>query len=50
MQEKPIEPIKLNPTIPYAVNKIIMLKQCIKLSNEDGTSATANLDLASGAL
>ena len=24
MQEKPIEPIKLNPTIPYAVNKIIM--------------------------
>ena len=24
MQEKPVEPIKLNPTIPYAVNKIIM--------------------------
>ena len=24
MQEKPVEPIKLNPSIPYAVNKIIM--------------------------
>ncbi len=24
MQEKPVEPIKLNPAIPYAVNKIIM--------------------------
>ena len=24
MQEKPIEPIKLNPSIPFAVNKIIM--------------------------
>ena len=24
MQEKPVEPMKLNPSIPYAVNKIIM--------------------------
>lgn len=24
MQEKPVEPIKFNPSIPYAVNKIIM--------------------------
>ncbi len=24
MQEKPIEPIKLNPSIPFAINKIIM--------------------------
>ncbi len=24
MQEKPVEPIKLNPSIPFAVNKIIM--------------------------
>lgn len=24
MQEKPVEPIKLNPSIPYAINKIIM--------------------------
>ena len=24
MQEKPVEPIKLNPSIPYAINKIMM--------------------------
>ena len=42
MQEKPVEPMKLNPTIPYAVNKIIM-KAMEKDPNERYQSATEML-------
>ena len=49
MQEKPIEPIKLNPTIPYAVNKIIM-KAMEKDPNERYQSATEMLKDLSMAL
>lgn len=49
MQEKPVEPIKLNPTIPYAVNKIIM-KAMEKDPNERYQSATEMLKDLSMAL
>ena len=42
MQEKPVEPIKLNPSIPYAVNKIIM-KAMQKDPNLRYSSATEML-------
>lgn len=42
MQEKPVEPIKLNPSIPFAVNQIIM-KAMRKDPNERYQSATEML-------
>ena len=42
MQEKPVEPIKLNPSIPLAVNQIIM-KAMRKEPNERYQSATEML-------
>lgn len=42
MQEKPVEPIKLNPAIPYSVNKII-LKAMQKDTNSRYQSATEML-------
>ena len=42
MQEKPVEPIKLNPSIPYSVNKII-LKAMEKDTNIRYQSATEML-------
>lgn len=49
MQEKPVEPIKLNPAIPYAVNKII-LKAMEKDTNLRYSSATEMLKDLSMAL
>ena len=49
MQEKPVEPVKLNPTIPYAVNKIIM-KAMEKDPNDRYQSATEMLKDLSMAL
>lgn len=42
MQEKPVEPIKLNPSIPYALNKLIM-KALQKEANLRYASATEML-------
>ncbi len=49
MQEKPIEPIKLNPSIPLAVNQIIM-KAMRKEPNERYQSATEMLKDLNAAL
>lgn len=49
MQEKPIEPIKLNPTIPFAVNQIIV-KAMQKDPNSRYQSATEMLKDLSMAL
>ena len=49
MQEKPVEPIKLNPSIPFAVNKII-LKAMQKDTNLRYQSATEMLKDLSMAL
>lgn len=48
MQEKPIEPIKLNPSIPYAVNKIIMkaMEKEISLRYQSATEMLKDLSLA----
>ncbi len=48
MQEKPVEPIKLNPSIPYAINKIIMkaLEKDISLRYQNATELLKDLSLA----
>ncbi len=48
MQEKPVEPIKLNPSIPYAVNKIIMkaMEKEISLRYQNATELLKDLSLA----
>ena len=48
MQEKPIEPIKLNPSIPYAVNKIIMkaMEKETSLRYQNATEMLKDLSMA----
>ena len=48
MQEKPVEPIKLNPSIPYAINKIIMkaMEKDISLRYQNATELLKDLSLA----
>lgn len=48
MQEKPIEPVKLTPTIPYAVNKIILkaMEKEPTLRYESTTEMLEDLKLA----
>lgn len=48
MQERPVEPIKLNPSIPYAVNKIIMkaMEKEISLRYQNATEMLKDLSLA----
>ena len=47
MQEKPVEPIKLNPSIPYAVNKIIMkaMQKEIALRYSSATEMLKDLNI-----
>ena len=48
MQEKPIEPIKLNPAIPYSVNKIIMkaMEKDLNLRYQSATEMLKDLNVA----
>ncbi len=48
MQEKAVEPIKLNPSIPYAINKIIMkaMEKDISLRYQTATEMLKDLSLA----
>ena len=48
MQEKPIPPIKLNPSIPFAINKIIMkaMEKDISLRYQNATELLKDLSLA----
>ena len=48
MQEKPVEPMKLNPSIPYAVNKIIMklMEKDTSLRYQNATEVLKDLSLA----
>ena len=48
MQEKPVEPIKLNPSIPFAVNKIIMkaMEKEISLRYQSATEMLKDLSLS----
>lgn len=48
MQEKPVEPIKLNPSIPYAVNKIIMkaIQKEVALRYSSATEMLKDLNAA----
>ena len=48
MQEKPIEPIKLNPSIPFAVNKIIMkaMEKEISQRYQSATEMLKDLSMA----
>ncbi len=48
MQEKPVEPIKLNPSIPYAINKIIMkaMEKDISLRYQNATELLKDLSMA----
>lgn len=48
MQEKPVEPIKLNPAIPFAINKIIMkaMEKDISLRYQSATEMLKDLSLA----
>ena len=48
MQEKPIEPIKLNPSIPYSVNKIIMkaMEKDVNLRYQSATEMLKDLNMA----
>ena len=48
MQEKPVEPIKLNPSIPYSVNKIIMkaMEKDVNLRYQSATEILKDLNLA----
>lgn len=48
MQEKPVEPIKLNPSIPYAVNKIIMkaMQKEVALRYSSATEMLKDLNAA----
>ena len=48
MQEKPVEPIKLNPSIPYSVNKIILkaMQKDTNLRYQSATEMLKDLGLA----
>ena len=48
MQEKPIEPIKLNPSIPYSVNKIILkaMEKDLNLRYQSATEMLKDLNMA----
>lgn len=48
MQEKAVEPIKLNPSIPYAINKIIVkaMEKDISLRYQNATELLKDLSLA----
>lgn len=48
MQEKPVEPMKLNPTIPYAVNKIILraMEKDTNLRYQSATEMLKDLSMA----
>lgn len=48
MQEKAVEPIKLNPSIPYAINKIIIkaMEKDISLRYQSATELLKDLSLA----
>src|SRR5699024_10546931 len=48
MQEKPVEPIKLNPSIPYSVNKIIMkeMEKDLNLRYQSATEMLKDLNMA----
>ena len=48
MQEKPVEPIKLNPAIPYSVNKIIMkaMEKDLNLRYQSATEMLKDLNMA----
>ena len=48
MQEKPVEPMKLNPSIPYAVNKIIMkaMEKDTSLRYQNATEMLKDLSMA----
>ena len=48
MQEEPVEPIKLNPTIPYSVNKIILkaIKKDSSLRYQNATDMLKDLGMA----
>lgn len=48
MQEEPIEPIKLNPSIPYSVNKIILkaMKKDTNLRYQSATEMLKDLTMA----
>ena len=48
MQEKPVEPIKLNPAIPFAVNQIIMkaMQKDVNLRYQSATEMLRDLSLA----
>ena len=48
MQEKPAQPIKLNPSIPYAVDKIIMkaMEKDISLRYQNATELLKDLSMA----
>ena len=48
MQEKPVEPIKLNPSIPYAVNKIIIkaMQKEVALRYSSATEMLKDLNAA----
>ena len=48
MQEKPVEPIKLNPSIPYSVNKIIMkaMEKDTNLRYQSATEMLKDLNMA----
>ena len=48
MQEKPIEPLKLNPAIPYSVNKIIMkaMEKDLNLRYQSATEMLKDLNMA----
>lgn len=48
MQERPIEPIKLNPAIPYSVNKIIMkaMEKDLNLRYQSATEMLRDLNMA----
>ena len=48
MQEKPVEPIKLNPSIPYSVNKIIMkaMEKDANLRYQSATEMLKDLNMA----
>ena len=48
MQEKPVEPMKLNPSIPYSVNKIIMkaMEKDLNLRYQSATEMLKDLNMA----
>ncbi len=48
MQEKPVEPIKLNPSIPYAVNKIILkaMEKDVNLRYQSATEMLKDFSMA----